>query len=125
MTSDPWTTYPNGEATTVLIRHKAVLLGPQRHRGIIGFVLEEHQLGEAEQLLFAEATRYASVAVTSYTLEGICYLKILPRRICMAMKAGKTCRKIYRCLKAVFLILKKPGRVLRKGVTGKTADTPI
>ncbi|WP_271271463.1 sensor domain-containing diguanylate cyclase [Aliamphritea hakodatensis] len=70
MTSDPWTTYPNGEATTVLIRHKAVLLGPQRHRGIIGFVLEEHQLGEAEQLLFAEATRYASVAVTSYTLDG-------------------------------------------------------
>ncbi|WP_261842153.1 sensor domain-containing diguanylate cyclase [Aliamphritea ceti] len=70
MTSDPWTTYPNGEATTVLIRHKAALVGPQRHRAIIGFVLEEHQLGEAEQLLFAEATRYASVAVTSYTLDG-------------------------------------------------------
>lgn len=70
VTHDPWTTYPNGQARTVMIRHTAALVGPQRHRAIIGFVQEDHQLGEAEQLLFAEATRYTSVAVTSYTLDG-------------------------------------------------------
>ncbi len=71
MTTDPWTTYPNGKAKTLLMRHKAVLLGPERHRGIIAFISEQVELGEQpEHLLFSEAIRYTSVAVTSFTMSG-------------------------------------------------------
>ena len=71
LTSDPWTTYPNGQAKTLLIRHKAVLLGPERHRGIIAFISEQVDLGkQPEHLLFSEAIRYTSVAVTSFDMSG-------------------------------------------------------
>jgi len=71
MTLDPWTTYPGGKPRVLLMRHKAVLLGPEKHRGIIAFISEEVNLGEdPETLLFAEAIRYTSVAVTSFTLDG-------------------------------------------------------
>ena len=71
MTVDPWTTYPNGKPKTLMMRHKAVLLGPEKHRGIIAFISEEVNLGEdPETLIFAEAVRYTSVAVTSFTLQG-------------------------------------------------------
>lgn len=72
MTVDPWTTYPNGQPKTLLMRHKAVLLGPEKHRGIIAFISEEVNLGEdTETLIFAEAIRYTSVSVTSFTLQGV------------------------------------------------------
>ena len=71
LTSDPWTTYPNGQAKTLLMRHKAVLLGPERHRGIIAFISEQVDLGkQPEHLLFSEAIRYTSVAVTSFDMSG-------------------------------------------------------
>ncbi len=71
MTVDPWTTYPGGKPKTLMMRHKAVLLGPEKHRGIIAFISEEVNLGEdPETLIFAEAVRYTSVAVTSFTLQG-------------------------------------------------------
>jgi diguanylate cyclase (GGDEF)-like protein len=53
------------------MRHKAVLLGKERHRGLIAFINERVSLGDdAETLIFAEAIRYTSVAVTSFTMEG-------------------------------------------------------
>ena len=53
MTVDPWTTYPNGKPKTLLMRHKAVLLGPEKHRGIIAFISEQVDLGEQpEHLIF-------------------------------------------------------------------------
>ena len=71
VSKDPWTTYPDGKAKTILIMHKAVLLGENKHRGIIGFVNEEVNLGdEPEVLLLAEAMRYTQVAVTCYTMDG-------------------------------------------------------
>lgn len=71
MTTDPWTTYPNGKPRMLLMRHKAVLLGPERHKGIVAYISENVNLGEQpEQLLFAEAVRYTSVAVTSFSMEG-------------------------------------------------------
>ncbi len=71
MTIDPWTTYPNGKPKTVYMKHKAVLVGPERHRAIIAFVNEEVNLGETpENLLLVEAMRYTKVFVTSFTLKG-------------------------------------------------------
>lgn len=71
MTVDPWTTYPNGKPKTLLMRHKAVLLGPEKHRGIIAFISEQVDLGEQpEHLIFSEAIRYTSVAVTSFDMSG-------------------------------------------------------
>ena len=71
LTQDPWTTYPNGKAKTLMMRHKAVLVGPDRHKAIIAFVSEHIDLGEhPEHLLFVEAVRYTSVAVTSFTMDG-------------------------------------------------------
>jgi len=71
MTVDPWTTYPNGKPKTLLMRHKAVLLGPEKHRGIIAFISEQVDLGEQpEHLIFSEAIRYTSVAVTSFDMRG-------------------------------------------------------
>lgn len=71
MTEDPWTTYPNGKPKTLLMRHKAVLLGPEKHRGIIAFISEQVDLGEQpEHLIFSEAIRYTSVAVTSFDMSG-------------------------------------------------------
>jgi len=68
---DPWTAYPDGKAKTMIIMHKAVLIGEEQHRGIIGFVNEEVNLGEEpENLLLAEAMRYTHVAITCYTLDG-------------------------------------------------------
>ncbi|WP_415895833.1 diguanylate cyclase domain-containing protein [Neptuniibacter sp. PT34_22] len=71
MTVDPWTAYPNGKPKTLLMRHKAVLLGPEKHRGIIAFISEQVDLGEQpEHLIFSEAIRYTSVAVTSFDMSG-------------------------------------------------------
>ncbi|MFG1491411.1 GGDEF domain-containing protein, partial [Oceanospirillum sp. HFRX-1_2] len=71
MTTDPWTTYPNGKPRMLLMRHKAVLLGPERHKGIVAYISENVNLGEQpEQLLFAEAVRYTSVYVTSFSMAG-------------------------------------------------------
>lgn len=71
MTTDPWTTYPNGKPRMLLMRHKAVLLGPDRHKGIVAYISENVNLGEQpEQLLFAEAVRYTPVAVTSFSMGG-------------------------------------------------------
>ncbi len=71
MTVDPWTTYPNGKARTLMMRHKAVLVGPDRHKAIVAFISEQVDLGEQpEHLLFVEAVRYTSVAVTSFSMAG-------------------------------------------------------
>lgn len=71
LTIDPWTTYPNGKPKTIYMRHRAVLLGPDKHRGLIAFINEEVNLGETpENLLLVEAMRYTSVAVTSFTYDG-------------------------------------------------------
>lgn len=71
MTEDPWTTYPNGKPKMLLMRHKAVLLGPDKHRGIVAYISENVSLSEQpEQLLFAEAVRYTPVAVTSFSMAG-------------------------------------------------------
>ncbi|MDX1737190.1 MAG: sensor domain-containing diguanylate cyclase [Alphaproteobacteria bacterium] len=71
LTIDPWTTYPGGKPKTLYMRHRAVTLGPDRHRGIIAYVNEEVNLGETpENLLFVEAMRYTNVYVTSYDLQG-------------------------------------------------------
>lgn len=71
LTIDPWTTYPNGKPKTLYMRHRAVLLGPHKHRGIIAFINEEVNLGDTpENLLLVEAMRYTSVLVTSFTFEG-------------------------------------------------------
>ncbi|OPX54425.1 diguanylate cyclase (GGDEF) domain-containing protein [Oceanospirillum multiglobuliferum] len=71
MTEDPWTTYPNGKPKMLLMRHKAVLLGPEQHRGIVAYISENVSLSEQpEQLLFAEAVRYTPVAVTNFSMAG-------------------------------------------------------
>ncbi|GGF61480.1 hypothetical protein GCM10011332_14070 [Terasakiella brassicae] len=71
LTIDPWTTYPNGKPKTLFMMHRAVTLGPDRHRGIIAYINEEVNLGEApENLLLVEAMRYTNVLVTSFTLDG-------------------------------------------------------
>ncbi|WP_246589784.1 GGDEF domain-containing protein [Marinobacterium ramblicola] len=71
LTIDPWTTYPNGKPKTLYMRHRAVLVGPERHRAIIAYINEEVSLGETpENLLLVEAMRYTTVLVTSFTLDG-------------------------------------------------------
>ncbi|QYJ87262.1 GGDEF domain-containing protein [Shewanella mesophila] len=71
LTVDPWTTYPNGKPKTLYMRHRAVLVGPNKHRAIIAYVNEEVNLGDTpENLLLVEAMRYTSVLVTSFTFEG-------------------------------------------------------
>ncbi|KJY82885.1 diguanylate cyclase [Vibrio galatheae] len=71
LTIDPWTTYPNGKPKTVFMMHRAVLLGPEKHRGIIAFINEKVELGEQpENLLLVEAMRYTRVAATTFTDQG-------------------------------------------------------
>ncbi len=71
LTIDPWTTYPNGKPKTVFMMHRAVLLGPEKHRGIIAFINEKVKLGEQpENLLLVEAMRYTRVAATTFTDAG-------------------------------------------------------
>lgn len=71
LTVDPWTTYPQGKPKTVLMMHRAVLLGPERHRGIIAFINEQVSLGEQpENLLMMEAMRYTRIPATTFTLSG-------------------------------------------------------
>ncbi len=71
LTVDPWTTYPNGKPKTLLMMHRAVLLGPDRHRGIIAYINEQVNLGEQpENLLLMEAMRYTRVPATTFTLDG-------------------------------------------------------
>lgn len=68
---DPWTTYPNGKPKTLHMMHRAVLIGPDRHRAIIAYINEEVNLGETpENLLLVEAMRYTTVLVTSFSLDG-------------------------------------------------------
>ncbi|MGH1460542.1 MAG: diguanylate cyclase domain-containing protein [Neptuniibacter sp.] len=68
---DPWTTYPDGKPKTLYMRHRACLLGPERHRGIIAYVNEAVNLGETpENLLLVEAMRYTTVLVACFTFEG-------------------------------------------------------
>jgi diguanylate cyclase (GGDEF)-like protein len=72
LTIDPWTTYPNGKPRTVFMMHRAVLLGPEKHRGIIAFINEKVELGEQpENLLLAEAMRYTRVPATTFTEAGV------------------------------------------------------
>lgn len=71
LTIDPWTTYPNGTPKTVFMMHRAVLLGPEKHRGIIAFINEKVELGQQpENLLLVEAMRYTRVAATTFTDAG-------------------------------------------------------
>lgn len=71
VTSDPWTTYPNGKPKVMLMRHVAVLLGEEKHRGIIAFISEQLDgNSQPENLLFAEAVRYTSVAVSCFDMQG-------------------------------------------------------
>lgn len=71
LTIDPWTTYPNGKPKTLYMRHRAVLVGPDKHRAIIAFINEEVNLGDTpENLLLVEAMRYTQVLVTSFTYAG-------------------------------------------------------
>jgi len=71
LTVDPWTTYPNGKPKTLLMMHRAVLLGPDKHRGIIAYINEQVNLGEQpENLLLMEAMRYTRVPATTYTFDG-------------------------------------------------------
>jgi len=71
LTIDPWTTYPGGKPKTLHMMHRAVTVGPDRHRAIIAYINEEVNLGEApENLLLVEAMRYTTVLVTSFTQEG-------------------------------------------------------
>lgn len=68
---DPWTTYPNGKAKTLYMLHKAVLVGPERHRAIIAYINEQVELGETpENLLLVEAMRYTTVLVSTFTFAG-------------------------------------------------------
>ncbi len=72
LTIDPWTTYPQGKPKTLYMRHRAVTLGPQKHRGIIAYINEEVNLGDSpENLLLVEAMRYTQVYVTSFTQQGL------------------------------------------------------
>jgi diguanylate cyclase (GGDEF)-like protein len=71
LTIDPWTTYPNGKPKTLYMMHRAVLVGPDRHRAIIAYINEEVNLGETpENLLLAESMRYTNVLVTTFTRDG-------------------------------------------------------
>ena len=71
VSKDPWTTYADGKAKTILIMHRAVLIGEEKRRGIMGFVNEQVNIGnEPEVLLLAEAMRYTQVAVTCYRMDG-------------------------------------------------------
>ena len=71
LTIDPWTTYPNGKPKTLFMMHRAVLLGPEKHRGIIAFINEKVELGQQpENLLLVEAMRYTRVAATTFTDAG-------------------------------------------------------
>ncbi len=71
LTIDPWTTYPNGIPKTLFMMHRAVLLGPEKHRGIIAFINEKVELGQQpENLLLVEAMRYTRVAATTFTDAG-------------------------------------------------------
>ncbi|MAE35200.1 MAG: GGDEF domain-containing protein [Oceanospirillaceae bacterium] len=71
LTVDPWTTYPNGKPKTLLMMHRAVLLGPGKHRGIIAYINEQVNMGEQpENLLLMEAMRYTRVPATTFTLNG-------------------------------------------------------
>jgi diguanylate cyclase (GGDEF)-like protein len=71
LTQDPWTTYPNGQPKLMLMRHVAVLLGKERHRGIIAFMSEQPDSNiQPENLLFAEAVRYTTAMVSCYNLQG-------------------------------------------------------
>ncbi|MBT00836.1 MAG: GGDEF domain-containing protein [Oceanospirillaceae bacterium] len=71
LTVDPWTTYPNGKPKTLLMMHRAVLLGPEKHRGIIAYINEQVNLGEQpENLLMMEAMRYTRIPATTFTYEG-------------------------------------------------------
>jgi len=71
LTIDPWTTYPNGKPKTLYMRHRAVLVGPDKHRAIIAFINEEVNMGDIpENLLLVEAMRYTSVLVTSFNFAG-------------------------------------------------------
>ncbi|MDP2562792.1 sensor domain-containing diguanylate cyclase [Psychrobium sp. 1_MG-2023] len=71
VTSDPWTTYPNGQPKVMLMRHVAVLLGEEQHRGIIAFISEQMDTNaQPENLLFAEAVRYTSVTVSCFDMQG-------------------------------------------------------
>tara|TARA_R110001606_G_scaffold243784_1_gene391613 strand:- start:33446 stop:34735 length:1290 start_codon:yes stop_codon:yes gene_type:complete len=71
LTIDPWTTYPNGKPKTLYMRHRAVLVGPDKHRAIIAFINEEVNIGDIpENLLLVEAMRYTSVVVTSFSFSG-------------------------------------------------------
>ena len=68
---DPWTTFPDGQAKTVILNHRAVLLGEHKHLALIAFVNEEVNMShEPENLLLAEAMRYTKVAVTCYSMKG-------------------------------------------------------
>ena len=65
LTIDPWTTYPQGKPKTLMMMHRAVTVGPDRHRAIIAYINEEVNLGETpENLLLVEAARYTRVLVT-------------------------------------------------------------
>lgn len=71
LTVDPWTTYPNGKPKTLLMMHRAVLLGPKKHRGIIAYINDQVNLGEQpENLLLMEAMRYTRVPATTFALDG-------------------------------------------------------
>ena len=71
LTVDPWTTYPQGKPKTLMMMHRAVTVGPDRHRAIIAYINEEVNLGETpENLLLVEAARYTRVLVTCFTMDG-------------------------------------------------------
>lgn len=71
LTIDPWTTYPNGKPKTLYMRHRAALVGPDRHRAIIAYIIEQVDLGETpENLLLVEAMRYTRLLVTSFDFNG-------------------------------------------------------
>ncbi|WP_425403803.1 diguanylate cyclase [Hwanghaeella sp.] len=71
LTIDPWTTYPQGKPKSLMMMHRAVTVGPDRHRAIIAYINEEVNLGETpENLLLVEAARYTRVLVTCFTLDG-------------------------------------------------------
>ncbi|MEM7562003.1 MAG: sensor domain-containing diguanylate cyclase [Pseudomonadota bacterium] len=71
VSKDPWTTYADGQAKTILIMHRAVLIGEEKRHGIMGFVNEQVNIGnEPEVLLLAEAMRYTQVAVSCFRLDG-------------------------------------------------------
>jgi diguanylate cyclase (GGDEF)-like protein len=71
LTVDPWTTYPNGKPKMLMMTHRAVLLGPEKHRGIIAYINEQVDLGQQpENLLLTEAMRYTQVPATTFDLNG-------------------------------------------------------